>query len=122
MASFYYVTSLTWRFDRPIHLRWFRVFENRQKLWAVADNALTSINADVDWQDILGAFLSYEEAIGIADCLQSLGHEAIALHEVSWPMSSDELADLLLPGGNRYLPPIAGADRAAYWAYTTDTI
>ena len=76
----------------------------------------------MDWQDVLVAFLSYEEAAGVADFLQALGHEAIALHEVALPTSADGLADLLLPGGNVYFPAIEGSGSSAYWAYTMDAI
>ena len=103
-------------------LYWFPGIEDQMPLPTFSAMRVLSDTGDVDLQGILERFLSYEEAEGVAQYLQSIGHEAIVIHPVNSPMSAQDLANLLWPDGNLYAVPIQGTGASAYLAYTLDQL
>ena len=122
MKSLYYVTSIVWWHDRPIHLRWTRIYGNRKEPVFVVYEALTDLMPDPEHQGVIDQLLSHKEALYIADVLRTSGHEAIAIHKADLPLSNDELDSILQPGRNLSEYLVTGPKHSAYCAYTDDEI
>lgn len=122
MSSFYYVTSITWQGDRPLHLRWFRVREDYQAGQTRSATLFKPEGTELDWQAALTRFLSYEEATGLVRRLQAMGHEALAIRQVMLPISAEELTDLLLPDGQLNAQMIQGSGRSQYRAFAPNIV
>jgi hypothetical protein len=122
LNSLYYVTSLAWHGNTPVHLRWFRVYENRAEPLVNVYEALVGETPHPVMQRNIDELLSHVEARALADFLQEMGHEAISIHEVKLPTTWTDLESILFWGDNHWDVSINGLGGAGYGAFTVDNI